>query len=388
MEQRKNDFHIDRRFILIAAVVAAVCTAVICTAMWAGSREHKRDSYLETGNRYLSEMDYEQAIASYQAALKIDPKCVDAYIGLAEAYTALGELNMASETLRQGYELTEAEPLNAKLEEIKALMADDAGNIDGDSAQGNIGNGDDGPSQAEGDRPADESEAGAPVFVPWAEAGLEDHVMEWGDEGLAQGMREVTNITDRDIMLSDVWERKFLSISDKNITDISALGELTNLTELSLWNNQISDISPLASLVNLTRLELFHNQISDISSLASLTKLVWLKLDYNQISDISPLASLNGLTLLHLSSNQISDVTPLASLTDLTELSLDFNQVGDVSSLESLTKLTSLNLDYNQISDVSPLALLANLTRLSVGNNPVSDYSSLDNFAEGVVSTH
>ena len=45
-----------------------------------------------------------------------------------------------------------------------------------------------------------------PSFVAWRDAGLEDHVMEWGDAGLERGMRRRTMIEEGDIMLSDVWE--------------------------------------------------------------------------------------------------------------------------------------------------------------------------------------
>ena len=56
-----------------------------------------------------------------------------------------------------------------------------------------------------------------------------------------------------------------------------------------LGDNQISDISALAGLTNLTLLELCDNQISDISPLAGLTVLHDLVLSHNRISDLSPL---------------------------------------------------------------------------------------------------
>jgi len=45
---------------------------------------------------------------------------------------------------------------------------------------------------------------------------------------------------------------------------------------------------------------LSHNQISDISALADLTGLAILELADNEIGDISPLADLTGLTELYL----------------------------------------------------------------------------------------
>lgn len=53
-----------------------------------------------------------------------------------------------------------------------------------------------------------------------------------------------------------------LSLSDIQISDVSALVKLTNLTELRLTDNQISDVSALAMLTNLTWLYLPSNPIA------------------------------------------------------------------------------------------------------------------------------
>lgn len=42
----------------------------------------------EVGSRYLSEGKYEEAILAFEAAIEIDPKASEAYLGLAEAYEA------------------------------------------------------------------------------------------------------------------------------------------------------------------------------------------------------------------------------------------------------------------------------------------------------------
>ncbi|MCP4348971.1 MAG: GTPase, partial [Desulfobacterales bacterium] len=72
------------------------------------------------------------------------------------------------------------------------------------------------------------------------------------------------------------------------------------------------------------------NQISDISPLKALTDLTQLYLSYNQISDISPLKALTDLTQLYLSYNQISDISPLKALTDLTTLNLFINPIEEL----------------------------------------------------------
>ena len=41
--------------------------------------------------RYLSDGNYEEAILAFTAAIKIDPKCPENYIGRGAAYIGLGE---------------------------------------------------------------------------------------------------------------------------------------------------------------------------------------------------------------------------------------------------------------------------------------------------------
>ena len=92
------------------------------------------------------------------------------------------------------------------------------------------------------------------------------------------------------------------------------------MRELDLYNNQITDISFLGSLTNLTTLHLGYNQITDISFLGSLTNLTTLNLNYNQIADISFLGSLTNLTTLRsgLQSNCRYQLPRLAHQSDKT----------------------------------------------------------------------
>ena len=135
-----------------------------------------------------------------------------------------------------------------------------------------------------------------------------------------------------------------------NIAGTSDIDEakriLSSQSYLDLYETQISDITPLQSLTNLTGLNLENNQISDITPLQSLTNLTKLNLENNQISDISPLQSLTNLTCLYMENNQISDITPLQSLTNLKELDIENNQISDMTPLLSLTHLRKLRATF------------------------------------------
>jgi Leucine-rich repeat (LRR) protein len=111
---------------------------------------------------------------------------------------------------------------------------------------------------------------------------------------------------------------------------------------LSLGDNQISDITTISDLANLTELHLWINQISDITSLSNLTNLTQLGLSWNQISDISPLQSLTSLTALWLNGNQISDIEPLVN-------NIGFSEGDTIGLTDNPLSTTSLNVYIPQL---------------------------------------
>lgn len=107
--------------IAAAVIVLVLGITGIAVAYADNSARQRLEEQLELGNQYLDDMDYEQAIAAFEMALEIDDKCVEAYLGLAEAYTRLGELDKAIEILELGILKTDSEELKEKLEELQAL---------------------------------------------------------------------------------------------------------------------------------------------------------------------------------------------------------------------------------------------------------------------------
>ncbi len=124
-----------RGWIITAAVfLVTVLAAVIVFTLPYKSSAERLEEALGFGEKYLSELNYEQAIASWQLAIEIDPKCLDAYLGLAESYIAMGDYIEAEKTLaraekiladrqRAGEDVSvEMERLNRKMEELEALI--------------------------------------------------------------------------------------------------------------------------------------------------------------------------------------------------------------------------------------------------------------------------
>jgi internalin A len=167
-----------------------------------------------------------------------------------------------------------------------------------------------------------------------------------------------------------------LNVGGNLISDISVLSSLPNLTILTLNVNRVVDASPIAGLNKLQILYLGHNpNLSDISALSGLTQLSELYLSGDRISDLSPLSGLTRLRNLYLRRNQISDITPLASLTGLSSLDLDTNRIRDASPLLGLTSLWHLDLTENLQLSISPL--VAN-PGLAAGDTIEVDWNYLD----------
>lgn len=115
-----------------------------------------------------------------------------------------------------------------------------------------------------------------------------------------------------------------LVLSTNQIEDLSPLAGLTQLAFLELTNNRVKDVSALAGLTRLSVLglgndaggitflgnvTLAENQISDITPLAKLTDLTRLYLSHNQITDIEPLVELKKLIEVDLTGNPLGSVS-------------------------------------------------------------------------------
>lgn len=87
---------------------------------------------MNLGNKYLQNEKYEQAVAAFEVAIDIAPLNVDAYLGLADAYTKMEDYDMAESVLEDGIEvLTDEEldkdvkKLQKKLDKIHGIMNDE-----------------------------------------------------------------------------------------------------------------------------------------------------------------------------------------------------------------------------------------------------------------------
>ena len=94
---------------LVIALVAAVLLAVMLLTACASGASKAADK-IELGQKYLTELNYTEAVASFTEAIRLDPDNIQAYMGRAEAYLALGEYEKALEDYRFVSQKTEEMP--------------------------------------------------------------------------------------------------------------------------------------------------------------------------------------------------------------------------------------------------------------------------------------
>jgi hypothetical protein len=86
---------------------------------------------LDLGEKYLLELDYEQAIVHFTKLIEIEPKNPRGYTGLAEAYGALGDKENTITALRQGQEiLPDNTEISALLERLLPSTENESGKTD------------------------------------------------------------------------------------------------------------------------------------------------------------------------------------------------------------------------------------------------------------------
>ncbi len=123
---------------------------------------------LDLGQKYMTEMNYEEAIIAYNKALEIDPKNVDAYQALANIYEFRGDIDQAKSTMERALI---AVPSNAELqsryERLMQIPSSNTGTGTGKANPGSSLNG-----QSEG-IPATQAEpAGSPTTAAPTEANI------------------------------------------------------------------------------------------------------------------------------------------------------------------------------------------------------------------------
>lgn len=420
-----------KRKLLVIGIptIAVVMAAVVVLFIYRNRTAEVRTS-IEAGDHYLSELDYEQAIASYQQALKIDAKNREANLGLAEAYDANQMYVYAEDIYRSMlgdddqqadiYErLAELYIRQEKLEEARELLDTAVERVDDPEIDKLYDTTRPQPpvfSQAGGEyrericvaiEPAGERQtlyytvdgtepsAESPVYekpliLPNGETTVK--AIAVNASGYQSDAAEETydiQIQDAEIELEEYAIER--AIRDKLQIDYDRPifnDDIAQITELYIIGNQFGFADDRYS-VSLEKLQydvdgniysaIGTGQIRTLNDLKYMPFLERVVVLYQHELDISGLAACGVLEELSLVGDGLTagDIAVLSGLKTLNRLNLGWNQIGDISALDGLNGLVSLGLWGNQIREISPVGNLSELQYLDFSDNRVEDISSL-----------
>ena len=111
-----------KRFTALLLTGLLLLSLIACGAKGAWQEQY------DLGMRYLNEGNYQEAVIAFEAAIEIDPKRPEAYLGAAEAYMGLGDTDSARRVLEDGISNCEnADGLLERLDELNSGGRDFAG---------------------------------------------------------------------------------------------------------------------------------------------------------------------------------------------------------------------------------------------------------------------
>lgn len=102
-----------------AVVLLILGTLIVSLTVFGGADRIRVERLCSLGDRYLSELEYEEAIVAYEAAIEIEPKTEKAYIGLADAYIGLDDYESALKALERGIRETDSERLEDYRDDVQ-----------------------------------------------------------------------------------------------------------------------------------------------------------------------------------------------------------------------------------------------------------------------------
>ena len=364
-------------FLMIFIPVVSILAAMGIVQYGIAEKQNRYETNLGYGYASIEARDYEEAIAAFEDAYRIEPT-YEAAIGLAKAWYGSGDAEKAIQVLNARAGLYE------NTDEIEALLT--------------------------------EYKISLGIYPTVIIGGKE---IETNTTTIF--LKDITLTEEDKQALAGFTDLVTLDLTNCGLTDIEFLRNCSKLMSVTLTGNPISDFTPLHGKPDLKTLYINDTAITDFSQLHALTSLTLLNANGNWItadqdaalyaalpdceiyagingfliyditiggntyrsditeldlngaglSDVTPLPQFSAVTNLNLSNNRITWITPMAEMYGLTRLDLSYNRISNISALSTMGSLAYLNLEENSVTDLSPLAGKTALTELNLNGNPI-----------------
>jgi len=108
--------YIKKYMVFIVAIILLLCTFAAVNAQ--DIKESDISTQLELGDKYLSELNYEEALVAYNKVLKVEPKNVDAKMGIVDVLIKTDKQDEAIQFLTEELDKYDDKELYTKLADI------------------------------------------------------------------------------------------------------------------------------------------------------------------------------------------------------------------------------------------------------------------------------
>ena len=167
-----------------------------------------------------------------------------------------------------------------------------------------------------------------------------------------------------------------LSLSNKNLSNISLLEKYEFLQHLDVSNNKLTSIDVVSKLKYLLSLDASNNMLQTLPALSPPLNLLTANFSYNNIRNMGNVGKVSSLLTLNLDNNEISEIRGLNDCASLKELTLNNNNIPQISGLDQL-HLHVLHLNNNKINKITGLEELGKLQSLHLANNNIRSLRGL-----------
>ena len=187
--------------------------------------------------------------------------------------------------------------------------------------------------------------------------------------GISLTRNDVGTVSLTEANLAEMARVTKLNISEKGLTDLSALKYFTGLQTLDCSRNSLTALD-VSALTNLTSLDCSFNSLTELD-VSALTNLTSMDCSFNSLTKLNVSRQTN-LTSLDCSDNQLTALD-VSALTSLTSLDCSDNQLTALD-VSNLTLLTKLDCYRNKLTALN----VSNLTGLEDLDCSENRMSSLD----------
>lgn len=257
----------DRKKLGIAGGLLLLVCIGICAGIFFQKKNIERivAENLELGEQYLLEEDYEAAVVAFMKVIETDPKCVEAYLKVADAYVGLDDYDSAIDQLEAGYGVTGDERLKTRRDELGPKGSTEVVWTD--------------PVLERMVRTALEIPEGTTVYV--RDLDEVEWMVIYGDQYIS-----INNDTERERMAY-----RYTSRTDDGpaILDAYYNSDKYSLEGAVTERGNIRDVETLRCFRGLRRVEVVANHVTDVSVLNKMQGLYSACFWANDISDLSPL---------------------------------------------------------------------------------------------------